>query len=129
MLLKISQNSLENTCARISFLIKLQAEAYNFIKKLTLTQVFSYEFCEIFKNTFFDRTPLVTASKSGHWFVKQELFERHKPNICNVVRCFLWHQSSFLQNIPLNKQSKKIYWMTVLFDSCFSFYILSSWLY
>ena len=64
MLLKISQNSLENTCARISFLIKLQAEAYNFIKKLTLTQVFSYEFCEIFKNTFFDRTPLVTASKS-----------------------------------------------------------------
>ena len=29
------------------------AEAYNFIKKETLTQVFSCEFFEIFKNTFF----------------------------------------------------------------------------
>ena len=29
--LEISQNSQENTCARVSFLIKLQAEACNFI--------------------------------------------------------------------------------------------------
>ena len=62
VLLKISQNSQENTCARVSFLIKLQAEACNFIKKETLAQVFSCEFCEIFKNTFFRRTPLVAAS-------------------------------------------------------------------
>ena len=53
MFLKISQNSEENTCARVSFLIKLQTLAYNFIEKETLTQVFSCEFCEIFKNTFF----------------------------------------------------------------------------
>ena len=33
--LEISQNSLENTYARVSFLIKLQAEAFNFIKKGT----------------------------------------------------------------------------------------------
>ena len=44
--LEISQNSQENTCARVSFLIK-------FIKKETLAQVFSCEFCEISKNTFF----------------------------------------------------------------------------
>ena len=44
------------------FLIKLQAEAYNFIKKETLAQVFSCEFCEISKNTFFYRTPLVATS-------------------------------------------------------------------
>ena len=31
-------------------------------KKETLVQVFSYEFCEIFKNTFFHRTPSVAAS-------------------------------------------------------------------
>ena len=129
MLLKISQNSLENTCARISFLIKLQAEAYNFIKKQTLTQVFSYEFCEILRTPFLIEHLWWLLLNQGHWFVKQELFERHKPNICNVVRCFFWHQSSFLQNIPLSKQSKKIYRMTVLFDSCFSFYILSPWLY
>ena len=29
--LKISQNSQENTCARVTFLIKLQAAAWNFI--------------------------------------------------------------------------------------------------
>ena len=33
MFLKISQNSQENTCARVSFLIKLLIEACNFIKK------------------------------------------------------------------------------------------------
>ena len=44
------------------FLIKLQASSYNFIKKGTLAQVFSCEFCEVFKNTFIYRTPLVTAS-------------------------------------------------------------------
>ena len=48
---KISQNSQESTCARVSFLIKLQTSG-NFIKWEALAQVFSYEFCEIFKNTF-----------------------------------------------------------------------------
>ena len=33
-----------------------------FIKKETLAQVFSREFCEIFKNTYFYRTPPVAAS-------------------------------------------------------------------
>ena len=37
------------------------AEACNFIKKETLAQVFSCGFCEISKNTFFHRTPLVAA--------------------------------------------------------------------
>ena len=38
--LKVSQNSQENTCDRVSFLIKLQAQAWNLIKKETLEQVF-----------------------------------------------------------------------------------------
>ena len=33
-----------------------------FFNKETLAQVFSCEFCEISKNTFFHRTPLVAAS-------------------------------------------------------------------
>ena len=37
-------------------------QACNFIKKELLTQVFFCKFCEIFKNTFFHRTPLVVAS-------------------------------------------------------------------
>ena len=52
--LVISRNSQENICARVSFLIKLQA--CNFIKKETRTQVFSCEFWEIFKSTFFTDT-------------------------------------------------------------------------
>ena len=52
VLLKILQNSQENTYARVSFLIKLQTSA-NFIKKEALAQVFSYEFCEIIMKTFF----------------------------------------------------------------------------
>ena len=46
--------------ARVTLLIKLQA-ACNFIKKETLAQLFSCEFCEISKNTFPYRTPLVVA--------------------------------------------------------------------
>ena len=44
--LEILQNSQENTCARVSFLIKLQTSA----------QVFSCEFCEISKNPFLQNT-------------------------------------------------------------------------
>ena len=36
--------------------------ACNFIKKQTLAQVFSCEFCEISKKNFFYRTPLVATS-------------------------------------------------------------------
>ena len=47
--LEISQNSQENTSTSVSLLIKMQvpASACNFIKKETLAQVFSFEFCEI----------------------------------------------------------------------------------
>ena len=62
LFLKISQNSQENTCARVSFLIKLQAQACNFIIKETLAQVFFCEFCEISQNIFSYRTPPVAAS-------------------------------------------------------------------
>ena len=38
------------------------ASAHNFIRKETLAQVFSSEFCEIFKNTFSYRTPTMVFS-------------------------------------------------------------------
>ena len=66
--LEFVQNSQENTCARISFLIKLQACACNFVKKENLTQVFSSEFCEIFMNTFSYRTPLQCCFWSSQYF-------------------------------------------------------------
>ena len=50
--IRTPQNSQKNTCARASFLIKLQASGL-IIKKETLAQVLSCEFCDISKNTFF----------------------------------------------------------------------------
>ena len=62
--LEISQNSQESTCARVSFLIKLQAWGSGTIfKSKALAKVFSCEFCEISKNTFSYRTPPVAASE------------------------------------------------------------------
>ena len=68
---KISQNSLENTYVRVSFLINLHAEACNFIQTETLVQVFSNEFCGIFKYTFFDRTRSVAASDNTRKVIRQ----------------------------------------------------------
>ena len=66
MFLEILQNSQENTCARSSFLIKLQADARNFIRNEALAQVFSCEFCEISKNTSFKEHLQTTASVSSY---------------------------------------------------------------
>ena len=52
MFLKIWQNSQENTCAKVSFLIKLQAEAWNYLKGVSGTDIFLW-ICQTFKNTFF----------------------------------------------------------------------------
>ena len=49
---KISRQTLANQ----------RLDAGNFIKKETLAQVFSWEFCEIYKNNFYYRTPLLAAS-------------------------------------------------------------------
>ena len=68
--LKISQNSQENTCARVSFLIKLQASACNFITKETLAQVFSCEFCEFSKSTYFEEHLLTAASVLDFWIFR-----------------------------------------------------------
>ena len=58
VLLKLSQNSQQNTCVRVSFLMK----ACNFIIKETLAQVFFYEFCKIINNIFFTEHLRTTAS-------------------------------------------------------------------
>ena len=53
--LEISQNSHESTCARVSFLAKLQAcrSATLFKNLMTLVKVFSCAFCGISKTALF----------------------------------------------------------------------------
>ena len=45
------------------------------MKKGTLAQVFSYVFCEIFKNTFFYRTPTVATFPEAYLGLGKKLCE------------------------------------------------------
>ena len=49
----------------VFFFNKVAGLACNFIKKKTLTQVFSCEFCEISKNIYFTEHLRTTASEGG----------------------------------------------------------------
>ena len=53
MFLEISQSSQENTCVRVSFLIKLKSSGLRLYLKRDSGTGVSCEFCEDFKNTFF----------------------------------------------------------------------------
>ena len=62
--LKVTQNSKENTCARVFFFDKVASlRPATLLKTETLAQVFSCEFCQISKNTFSYRTPPMAASE------------------------------------------------------------------
>ena len=67
-----------NTFYKLNWFFKKQEspihmpQACNFIKKETLTQMFSCEFCETFKKTFFYRTPLVAASRNFDRYIVRE---------------------------------------------------------
>ena len=51
--LKISQNSQENTCVGLAFLLKSQTWGLQLYKYGTPTQMFDFEFGEIFNSLFF----------------------------------------------------------------------------
>ena len=84
VLLEISQNSQENTCTRVFC-------SETFIKKETLAQLFSCEFCEISKKTFFTEHLWTTAS--WFWTVPVNVVWSLKPRnwfevIMFVFTCF-----------------------------------------
>ena len=57
----------------------LQALACNFIKKEILAQVFSCEFCEIFKNTFLTERRVAASSKNiSYWKATVKKFFQHE---------------------------------------------------
>ena len=51
------------------FFDKVAGAACNFIKKETLAQMFSCEFCKISKNTFFYRTPSIATSEASYFYL------------------------------------------------------------
>ena len=62
--------------------LEISPEAWNFINKETLAQVFSCEFYEMSKNTFSYRTPPVVASTA----FKDEKEEKKSP-IREYLQC------------------------------------------
>ena len=63
-----SQYSQKNAFVGVSFNTVAGLQACNSIKKESPPQVFSCEYCKIFKNSFFYRTPLVPASRIETFF-------------------------------------------------------------
>ena len=86
--LKILQNSQENTCARVSFLIKLQAKACNLIKKGLQQRYFLVNFKKFLRTPFLQNT----SWRNVHHFVYVLLifFRFHKCfNIFHLRKDFI----------------------------------------
>ena len=84
--LKISQNCEIQFC---------RSEACNFIKKESLAQIFSCEFCEISKNTFFYRTPPVAASSNSETYSKPS--QTSKMDLSKQLRSKAFSESQMVQ--------------------------------
>ena len=54
--LKISQNSQEKTCSKVSFLVKFQASACNYIKKKLPHRCFPANFAKLLRSSFLQNT-------------------------------------------------------------------------
>ena len=65
------------------FFDKVAGGACNFIKKETLAQVFSCEFCKISRNSFFFRTSLVAASDPRKAADNRTFWRPVKPFLSN----------------------------------------------
>ena len=94
--LKISKNSQENNCVRVSFLIKLQV-----IEKQTLVHVFSCEICKVLKNAFLYRTPPVAASVLKTWRTAILLKRDSSTGVFLWILLIIFKNSFFYRTLPL----------------------------
>ena len=92
--LEVSQNSKENNCTIVSILIKLQVSGLQLLEKESLAQVFSCEFYEICKNTFFTEHLWTTASVP--WKTNLPSYPRRPFNLSSYFK-------QTLRNKPLGK--------------------------
>ena len=90
-----------NTCARL----KLQASAWNTLKKETLIREFFCEFCEIFENTFFTEHLWMTTSRysSKYLFYHHGSTEYQADCMIKIFKKCQW-RSSVLVNLQAYSQ-------------------------
>ena len=85
----------KSNCARVSFLIKFRVLTFSFIKKETLAQVFSCEFCEISKKTFFtEHLRAISSEKIIRWIFTHVLSNKCYEN----VKCYRYMRKMKLSN-------------------------------
>ena len=92
----------KHLCKSLFFdkVVGLWGETCNFIKKETLAQVFSCEFCEISKNTFFTEHLRMTASASVLTTKSVFLFVYLVKFDCNNKRHFLTTNNPYNSTFP-----------------------------
>ena len=76
---KISQNSQEDTCARVSFLIKMQVKPATLLKKILWLRCFPVDFAKFLRTPFF--------IEHLRWLLLNIPFMQHAMNIS--FHCFL----------------------------------------
>ena len=81
------------------FFNKVTVLACNFTKKEALAQMFSCEFCEIFKNTFFYRKPLVAASAFNSLYKIRCEDEKTKLNEITRVKPDLQKKKTYSKSL------------------------------
>ena len=101
--INILRNSHENTFVGVSFIMKLQEpKVCNFIKKETSSQMFSCEFCEIFKNTIVFRTPSEIIQTVDKYLFQVNYGNSRATLMYHVVQVF------YCNNEQVNAQSTKV---------------------
>ena len=131
MFLKILQNSQKNTCGIVSFFIKLQTKACNFIKKETLAKVFSCDFAKFLGTSFFCRIAPVAASlyhRLVFTFVECILFFYNIS--CEV--CEIYKNTFFTEHLRMTAsaavckqnttQNTKYVWLCPFSNVCYGIY-------
>ena len=98
LFLNISQKSQEKTlCQNLFFKKSYRPQVCNFIKRENLAQMFCFEFCKIFKNTFFTKHLLTTASV----MMKQLEYIELLTFRWILFRNFQNHVNSFMKEVPI----------------------------
>ena len=119
--LEISQNSQENTCARVSFLIKLQAASATLLKKRLWHRCFPVNFAKFLRTLFTERV-WATASATGSFDFVGSREYGCKPNfsksvILSVSGTVPDEYRDSLEDILPNKMIKKWTWWYIAYST------------
>ena len=90
-----STEAVARGCSVKKMFLKIELRPSTVLKKRLWHRCFPMNFAKFLRTPFLIERLWWLLLNQDHWFVKQELFERDEPNICNVAHCFLWYQSSF----------------------------------